>query len=85
MAFEIAAALFGSSIPKRAAVLWRDVIVPMCKSPRIDEALLRAQNVPANDNPAPAQTSIKAGPARFFKATCQILLIFCCAIAILLL
>jgi hypothetical protein len=77
--------LFAKSIPKRAAVLWRDAIVPICQSPRIDEALLRTQRVPANDNPAPAETDIKAGPASLFKATCQTLLIFCCAIAILLL
>ena len=51
----------------------------------IDEALLRTQKVPANDNPAPAETSIKTGPASLFKATCQTLLILCCAIAILLL
>jgi hypothetical protein len=62
-----------------------DAIVPMCQSPKIDEALLRMQKVPANDNPAPAKTSIKTRPASLFRATCQTLLIFCCAIAILLL
>ena len=59
--------------------------MPMCQSPKIADALLRTQKIPANDNRAPAETSIKAGPASLFRATCQMLLIFCCAVAFLLL
>jgi hypothetical protein len=81
----IAIALLTSKHPEKGRCSLEDVIVPMCQSPKIDEALLRTQKVPANDNPAPAETSIKTGPASLFKATCQTLLIFCCAIAILLL
>ena len=61
------------------------VIVPMCQSPKVEEALLRTRRFPANDNFAPAKTAIKAGPASFFRAICQTLLIFCCVVAILLL
>jgi len=57
----------------------------MCQSPKIDEALLRPQQVPANDNRVPPETPIKAGPATRFGATCQTLLIFCCGAAFLLL
>ena len=57
----------------------------MCQSPKIDEALLRTSNVPANDNRAPIETSIKVRPSGRFGATCQTLLIFCCAAAFLLL
>jgi hypothetical protein len=59
--------------------------VPMCQSPKIDDALLRTEKVPANDNRAPSETNIKAGPASLFRATCQALLIFCCAVAVLFL
>jgi hypothetical protein len=62
-----------------------DVIVPMCQSPKIADALLRTLKVPANDNRAPAETTIKVGPASLFRAICQILLIFCCTAAFLLL
>jgi hypothetical protein len=59
--------------------------VPMCQSPKIADALLRTQKVPANDNGAPVEASIKAGPASPFRATCQTLLILCCAVACLFL
>jgi hypothetical protein len=81
----IAIALLTSKHPEKGRCSSEDVIVPMCQSPKIDEALLRAQRVPANDNPAPAETSIKAGSESLFKATCQTLLIFCGAVAFLLL
>ena len=59
--------------------------MPMCQSPKIEEALLRTRTISANDNCAPGQTNIKAGPGNLFRATCQTLLIFSCAVAILLL
>jgi hypothetical protein len=59
--------------------------VPMCQSPKIADVLLRTHNVPANDNRVPVEKSIKAGPPSPFGATCQTLLIFCCAAAVLLL
>jgi hypothetical protein len=61
----------------------------MCQSPKIDEALLRPQQVPANGNRVPPETRIetriKAGPATRFGANCQTLLVFCCGAAFLLL
>jgi hypothetical protein len=81
----VATALLTSKHFERVDVRRRTLIVPMCQSPKIDEALLRTRRIPANDNPAPAETSIKTGPGSRFRATCQTLLIFCCAIAILLL
>jgi hypothetical protein len=57
----------------------------MCQSPKIADVLLRSRKIPANDNRAPAETSIKVGPASLFSATGQTLLIFCCAGALLLL
>jgi len=63
--------------------------VPMCQSPKIAPKIadvsLRTRKIPANDNRAPAKAGIKAGPESFFKATRQTFLIFCCAIAFLLL
>ena len=57
--------------------------MPMCQSPKIEEALFRPQKVPANDNRAPPVTRIKARPASRFRATSQTLLIFCCTVAVL--
>jgi len=56
----------------------------MCQSPRIAAGLLRAPTIPANDNRAPQETGIEARPTSLFKATCQTLLIFCCAAVFLL-
>jgi hypothetical protein len=80
----IATALLGSSIEKGSCSL-EGVIVPMCQSPKIADVLLRTQKIPANDNHAPVEKSIKVGPASPFRTTCQTLLIFCCAAAFLLL
>ena len=75
-----------AAVSRKGLMALEGVIVPMCQSPKIDEALLRTQKVPANDNRAPdVETRIKAGPASRFGATCQTLLIFCCAAAFLLL
>ena len=76
--------MFGNTIPKGCCSL-EGVVVPMCQSPKIADVLIRTQKVPANDNRAPVKTNIKVGPANLFRATCQTLLIFCCAAAFLLL
>jgi hypothetical protein len=83
-----AMALFVSSIPKRVDGSLEGVIVPMCQSPKIADAFLRMQKLPANDNCLSAETAkrrIEAGTRNLVRATCQTLLVFCCAVAILLL
>jgi len=79
----IATALVATSATKSVAIRWR--AVPMCQSPKIADVLLRMQKIPANDNHSPVETSVKAGLTSLFRATCQTLLIFCCAAAFLLL
>jgi hypothetical protein len=59
--------------------------VPMCQSPKIQDVLFGTRRMPANDNRAPAETSIKTRPAAAFRTTGQVLLTFCCAVALLLL
>ena len=81
----IATALFASKYPLKGLAWSEDVIVPMCQSPKIADVLLRMQKIPANDNHSPVETSVKAGLTSLFRATCQTLLIFCCAAAFLLL
>jgi hypothetical protein len=61
-----------------------DPVVPMCQSPRIADVLLRAQQVPANDNRAALQKPVDA-PVGVFRATGQTILIVGCAVALLLL
>lgn len=55
------------------------VLMPMCQSPRIAEVWLHTPEIPANDNRAPAKGHIKAAPASLSR------LVFCCAVALLLL
>jgi hypothetical protein len=46
--------------------------MPMCQSPKIADALLRARKFPANDNSAPAATGIKPfGPEGILRAACR--------------
>jgi hypothetical protein len=59
--------------------------VPMCQSPKIDDVLLRARKIPANDDYAPVETSMKSSkPACSFKAVWQAFLIFLCVTVSLL-
>jgi len=53
--------------------------MPMCQSPRIAEVWLRTPQIPANDNRDPADGRSKAAPASLTR------LVFCCAVALLLL
>jgi hypothetical protein len=57
----------------------------MCQSPKIADILLRTRIIPANDNRAPVEKNTRARKARPFRAACQTLLIFCCAVALLFL
>ena len=70
--------------PEKGCRSLEGVLVPMCQSPRIADVLLRAQKIPANDNHAPAEKTIGAAPAGLLMATCQTILIICCAVAFLL-
>jgi hypothetical protein len=81
----ISIAWSGSRVAAKDCRSLEDVIVPMCQSPKIDDVLFHARRSPANDNSAPAQTVITAGPATVVRETRHIILIFCCAVAILLL
>ena len=36
-----------------------DIVMPMCRSPQISDALLQASKVPANDNRLPVRTGIR--------------------------
>lgn len=42
--------------------------MPMCQSPQIADALLRARRFPANDNYAPVRTGMKEG---ILRAACR--------------
>lgn len=58
--------------------------MPMCRSPRIADVLLRAKTAHANDNHAPVDKRVKpVGPESVFKAAWPALLIFLCIIAFL--
>lgn len=82
--------------PDRDRIVWQQyskkggcwlegAIVPLCQSPKIADVLLRTGTIPANDNRAPVQKKFKVGPAGLFRAACQTLLIFGCAVALLFL
>jgi hypothetical protein len=57
----------------------------MCQSSKIAEVMLRAQKIPANDNRAPVEKTGKPETASLFRVGSQTLLVFCCAVALLLL
>jgi hypothetical protein len=71
--------------PEEGCCWLEGVIVPMCQSPKIADVLLHTGKIPANDNRAPVKKNIKVGQASLFRAACQTLLIFGCAVALLLL
>ncbi len=53
--------------------------MPMCRSPKIADVVLRVRKIPANDNGASVATGIRSSkPASAFKAAWQTCLIFLC-------
>jgi hypothetical protein len=52
-----------------------DIIMPMCQSPQISDALLQASRLPANDNHLPVRSSRE--PKSTVKAGWQAILILC--------
>jgi len=82
----VATELFASKYLLKGLAWSEDVIVPMCQSPKIADVLLRARQVPANDNYTPAQESMKSiEPENAFKAAWQTSVIFFCVIVPVLL
>jgi hypothetical protein len=57
-----------------------DIVMPMCQSPQISDALLQASRLPANDNPLPVRSSRE--PKSSVKTGWQAILI--CVTALLL-
>jgi hypothetical protein len=61
-----------------------DAVVPMCQCPKVEKAVFLKQKIPGNDNLVSAHIAPDVKPAGGLGAGCQALLIFCCAIATLL-
>ncbi len=55
----------------------------MCQSPKIADVLIRAQNIPANDNLGSSEAGIKLESANLLKAACQTVLVCCSAVVFL--
>jgi hypothetical protein len=75
---------FGTSIPTRKRLL-EDAIVPMCQSPKINNVLVHAKGLPANDNCPFAETSVKSFQASgLFAVACMAFLGLLCVGVLLL-
>jgi hypothetical protein len=63
-----------------------DIVMPMCRSPQISDALLRPSKLPANDNRPAVRISIRSSreSKRTAKAGRQAILILCVATLLLL-
>lgn len=63
-----------------------DIVMPMCGSPQISDALLRASKLPANDNRPAVRIGIKSSrkSKRTAKPGWQAILILCVATVLLL-
>jgi hypothetical protein len=59
--------LFGGSYSKREYSP-EDIVMPMCQSPRIDDVLLRARSLSANDNYLLVETGRNSHKS---KSTCK--------------